>query len=362
LGITNKVLYYRESGTSGSTQIGNDAISLSTFAGDKTYQIFAKDDGGNETVFKTLKFVADGTAPNVTYTYEFLKDGVTDIANYYTVEDPDANGIIVIKYNPDKLNGGKYKVTVTCSETPILKKIVNNGGEQPFNNPGEIELALSNGDSIPVILTAYDTVSNANIFAKFTFTADNTLGVSNGGNSGGTDPNGNIRGSGFSILQALAAGKSNGSIAYTRSFVPPVEVQEIVSTSTKAADSEKSAALKKVAAKQTSKKKSKVKTKSAVQVQAAAVVEKAATQVQEVLPDVAPIEAATSAPEAVTLVSSVTSEASVVEPQAALSGASEDIISVAQPEKSTSKAALIVIMLAILSAAAGAWYLRKSRK
>lgn len=229
-----------------------------------------------------------------------------------------------------------------------------------------INLAESNAVGLTLKIYVWDKVNGADIGQTDVKVIINgsielTVFPSSGGGTGGTDPNASIRGSGLAMLQGLVAGSSSGGFGSAKNFVPPVEAQKIVSTSTKAADSEKSAAPKKAAAKQTSKKKSKAKAKSAAQVQAQAVVEKAATQVQEVLPDVAPIEAATSAPEAVTSVSSVTSETSVVEPHAALSGTTEDIISVAQPEKSSSKTALIVIMLAILSAAAGAWYLMKDR-
>ena len=247
----------------------------------------------------------------------------------------------------------------TSTYTVIVNCPVANEG-----TPGVINATLDSWDSATKTAVLSGIVQGTepkdvklvvNSFEKLVFTVLAKEEGSNG-NSGGNDPNGNIRGSGLAMLQGLVAGKSNSGFGSAKNFVPPVEAQEIVSATTKATDSEKSAAPK-----LTSKKKSKAKAKSAAQVQVQAVVEKAATQVQEVLPDVAPIEAATSAPEAVTSVSSVTSVDSVVEPQAAMSGTTEDIISVAQPEKSSSKAALIVIMLAILSAAAGAWYLMKGR-
>ena len=380
LGITNKFLYYRESGATNSTQIGNTAIDLSAFEDDKTYQIFAKDDGGNETVFKTLKFVADGTVEEVTYTYEFIKEGESDIANYYTVATPDENGIIVIKYNPDKLNGGTFNVTTTCSESVTLKKIVNNKGETGFD--GTIGLSLTNGNSVPIILKAYDSLLNETIYAKITFTADNTIGVTDPNNNGGgnTNPNPNIAASAFdglspawigaintagvmgtsssSTISALSASIASGGLSTN------VNTKLTPNAATKTPSVKKTKKAAEKALKKAAKETAAVAKTSANVVEEAPLVQEIASQIEDLgikdafvdsvvledLPlseqiikeDISQVTAKTdfvmSPIEKVEIADTIESAASSAEQ--------------AQPEKSSSKAALIVVMLAILSAVA----------
>ena len=90
-----------------------------------------------------------------------------------------------------------------------LKKIVNNQGEAGFD--GTIGLSLTNGNSVPIILKAYDSLLNETIYAKITFTADNTIGVTDPNNNGGgnTNPNPNIAASAFDGLSPAWIGAIN---------------------------------------------------------------------------------------------------------------------------------------------------------
>ena len=179
-GITDKVLYYREEGATGNaangTSISNDGIAVSGLTDGTTYEIFAKDNWGNETVFKTI--TPDKTGPDINSInvgeYGFYKDGAnTPVAanNGYTVLDATADGTIEFKYNTGLK---KFKVSLTTSESGVsIKKVIGT------NNPADYDGSINLGNSAEIKLIAVDSLWNETIVRKYKFTVDSTQTLSN---------------------------------------------------------------------------------------------------------------------------------------------------------------------------------------
>ncbi len=366
-GITSKKLYYRVKGATGEgadgTEITNTGLDVSGLISGSTYEIFAKDDLGNQTVFK--KISPDKTAPVVsTGTPEFFKEGsTTAVTSGYT--STTENGVTTFTYNT-QLKIFKDGIAQSDSDPDVtIKKIVGETDKGDYN--GEIQLSLQNGQSANITIKAYDKVYNEITVASYVFTANDTITLNaNIGFIRGTGAN---EGSGDSSESRVTQLFNSVANVFARNS----EATADTSVTEKPADVAKKAAkkAKKSAKKAGSKaaKKTTAKTpaveKPVMTVETAEIVEQTVTvtvpEITSVTESV--VNELTEVTEKVRGESEVVTIAPAAESSAEVEAAESTVNSAeASQKKSPSRSASIVIMLAILSSFGGMWYYKKGRK